>query len=274
MLNQIEELCLAHFLCEFDPKSKKRKTRDVIRQVARECYADEKVDEFLDSRLQDFQEKLVKEFNSRYDDGRPLRFQISDNAGLGAVVEGNSSVKRPKEIVFQDALHKLTAKEFERLAAVILKLLHCNQVFFTPDSHDQGVDAFGYRDVVSAMPYGSTHRLTWIAQAKHFVATRVTTANVRELVGSKELLVAKVFSTVDERYKELRLKHYAPTAIALITTEEIPATVRRLADGAGVFVFAASDLFHILSPALKKKATVTAIRTLLKKHGKSIPTLK
>jgi hypothetical protein len=74
----------------------------------------------------------------------------------------------------------------------------------------------------------------------------VTTGDVRELVGWKELLVAKVFSTVDERYKELRLRSYAPTAVALITTEEIPATVRRLAQRAGVFVFASSDLFYLL----------------------------
>jgi hypothetical protein len=38
---------------------------------------------------------------------------------------------------------------------------------------------------------------------------------------------------------------YAPTAVALITTEEIPSTVLRLANGAGVFVFAALDLFYL-----------------------------
>jgi hypothetical protein len=91
-------------------------------------------------------------------------------------------------------------------------------------------------------------------------------------VGSKELLVAKVFSTVDERYKELRLRLYAPTAVALITTEEIPTTVRRLADGAGVFVFAASDLFYLLGPTLKKH-TLAALRAMIRKESKAIPTL-
>ena len=125
--------------------------------------------------------------------------------------------------------------------ATILRLLGCDEVFFTPSSHDQGVDGFGTRKLVPPTQYGTTHGLTWIAQAKHYQSIRVTSSDVRELVGSKELLVAKIFSTVDERYKELRLKPNAPTAMALITTEEIYSTVRRLADGAGIFVFASSD---------------------------------
>jgi hypothetical protein len=59
---------------------------------------------------------------------------------------------------------------------------------------------------------------------------------------------------------------------ALITTEEIPSTVRRLADGAGVYVFAASDLFYLLRPFLKKH-TVAGLRALIKKQAKTIQVL-
>ena len=135
------------------------------------------------------------------------------------------------------------------------------------------MDAFGYQSLIQPTPYGVTHGLTWIAQAKHYMSTQVTTGDVRELVGSKELLVAKVFSTVDERYKELRLRSYAPTAVVLVTTEEIPTTVRRLADGAGVFVFASSDLFYLLGPSLKKKFTIAAVRAFISKEAKTIRTL-
>ena len=273
MLDQIANLCLSHFLCQFDPKSKKRKTRDVIQEIALQAYSREKVDEFLESSLSQFQKILVEEFNARYSNHLPLRFQISDTAGLGILVEGYRPQKQAKEINFQDALHDISAAEFEKLAAIILKVIGCKEVFFTPASHDQGVDAFGYQDIVSPTPYGTIHHLTWIAQAKHYLASHVTTGDVRELVGSKELLLAKAFSSVDERYKELRLKRYAPTAIALITTEEIPSTVRRLAEAAGVFVFAAHDLFHVLSPLLTRNSSA-AISALVKKEGKSIPTLK
>jgi hypothetical protein len=272
MLDQIAKLCLSHFLCEFDPKSKKRLTKDVVRGIALPVFSEEKVNEFIDYRLTKFQQELVEEFNDRYADRRPLRFQIADTAGVGVMVSGYRSKKLAKEIRFQNALHKTTAEEFETLAAIVLKILGCTKVFSTPSSHDQGVDAFGYRSLVDPTPYGVTHGLTWIAQAKRYHSAKVTTGDVRQLVGSKELLVAKMFSTVDERYKELRLRPYAPTAVALITTEEIPTTVRRLADGAGVFVFASSDLFYLLGPSLKKH-TLTAVRTLISKEGKTIPTL-
>jgi hypothetical protein len=272
MLDQIAKLCLSHFLCEFDPKSAKKKTREVVRKVALTCYAEEKVNEFIDYSMADFQATLVEEFNTRYADKRPLRFQIADAGGVGDIVEGYSPAKLAKEIRFQNALQATRPDEFEKLAAIILKVLGCKDVFFTPSSHDQGVDAFGYQDLVAPTPYGTTHGLTWIAQAKHYFSSHVTTGDVRDLVGSKELLVAKVFSTVDLRYKELRLRPYAPTAVALITTEEIPSTVRRLADGAGLFVFASSDLFYLLSPRLKRN-TVASIRALIKREGKTIPTL-
>ena len=273
MLDQIAQLCLSHFLCRFDPKSKKRLTKEVIREVAMEIYSADKVNEFVDYHLAKFQTTLVEEFNQRLADKRPLRFQIADDAGVGRIVAGYPQRKLAKEIRFQNSLHRMAPADFEKLAAIILRVLGCKDVFSTPSSHDQGVDAFGYQILVRPTPYGVTHDLTWIAQAKHYKATQVTTGDVRELVGSKELLVAKVFSTVDERYKELRLRSYAPTAVALITTEEIPATVRRLAQGAGVFVFASSDLFYLLGPALKKKYTVAALRALIRKETKTIRTL-
>jgi len=272
MLEQIHQLCLRYFLCKFDPKSKKRKIEKVIREIALPNYSADKVEEFIEDRLSLFQNNLIDEFNTRHFNKSPLRFQIADSQGVGAWVEGYQGSKSSREIAFQDALHTIEPEEFEKLAAVVLRLLGCKEVFFTPQSHDQGVDAFGYQDLIIPTPYGIAHNVTWIAQAKHYLSTRVSTGDVRELVGSKELLIAKVFSTVDKRYRELTLRPYAPIAIALITTEEIPSTVRRLAEGAGIFVFAVSDLFHILSPK-KKKVTAAAVRTLIKKHSKSISTL-
>jgi hypothetical protein len=272
MLDQIARVCLSHFLCEFDPKSKKRLTRDVVSRIALPFFSADMVDEFIDERLPEFQQVLVEEFNERYRDKRPLRFQIADPAGVGVMVAGYQRKSLSKEIRFQNSLNRATAAEFEKLAAVMLRKLGCTAVFATPSSHDQGIDAFGYLGLVQPTPYGVTHGLTWIAQAKHYRATDVTTGHIRELVGSKELLLAKVFSTVDQRYKELRLRPYAPTAVALITTEEIPSTVRRLADSAGVFVFAASDLFYLLGPSLKDHS-LAALRALIKTEAKGIPTL-
>lgn len=272
MLDQIHQLCLRYFLCKFDPRSKKRKIENVIREIALPTYSPEKVEEFIEDRLALFQNNLVDEFNVRHSNKSPLRFQIADTLGVGSWVEGYKGPKSSRELAFQDALHAIKPEEFEKLAAVILRVLGCREVFFTPQSHDQGVDAFGYQDLITPTPYGIAHSVTWIAQAKHYESTSVSSGDVRELVGSKELLIARVFSTVDERYRQLTLRPYSPIAIALITTEEVPSTVRRLAEGAGIFVFAASDLFQILGRR-KGSNTAAAIRRLIKKHAKSISTL-
>ncbi len=71
MPDQIAKLCLSHFLCEFDPKSRKRFTRDVIREIVLPLFSEEKVNEFIDNRLVKFQQALVQEFNERYKDQRP-----------------------------------------------------------------------------------------------------------------------------------------------------------------------------------------------------------
>jgi hypothetical protein len=270
MLDQIAQLCHAYFLCQFDPKSRKRLTQDVVREVAQKVFSQDLVNEFIDYHLAQFQATLVEEFNQRLEDKRPLRFQIADDGGVGKIVAGYQRKKLSREIRFQNSLHRTSETEFEMLAAIVLRVLGCQDVFSTPLSHDQGVDAFGYQNLVHPTPYGVTHGLTWVAQAKHYRATKLTTRDVRELVGSKEFLVAKVFSTVDERYKELILRSHAPIAVALITTEEIPTTVRRLADRAGVFIFASSDLFYLLGPSLKKKYTVAAVRALIRKEASTI----
>jgi Restriction endonuclease len=274
MLDLVAEQCLSHFLCRFDPASRKRLTEDVVREAAQPLYSQEVVEQFIDNYLVQFQTMLVEEYNQRLADNRPLRFQIADGGAIGKIVEGSRTKKLSKEIRFQNALRRVSPTDFEILAAIVLRVLGCEKVFSTPASHDQGLDAFGYQSLVRPTPYGVTHELMWIAQAKHHQkGERVTTRDVRELVGSRELLLARVFSTVGDRYKELRLLSQAPTAVALVTTEEIPATVRRLTDRAGVFVFASSDLFHLLRPSLKKKYTVAAIRSLIRNHSATIRTL-
>jgi hypothetical protein len=272
MLDLMRRQCVAYFLCGFDPNCGNRRTRDVVREFLLQTFSEERVAEFLDVQLSLLQAELVEEVNSRYTSGLPLRFQIADSAGVGSKVCGNSDTSSKANIAFQEILHSLSPGEFENLAAVILRILGCSEVFATPHSHDQGVDAFGYQHVIANVPYGVTHHLTWIAQAKHYLSQAVSTNEIRELVGTKELLLAKAFSTIDKKYSELRLLNYAPTAIVLITTEEIPVTVRRLANNSGAFVLAASDLRHILKPVIPR-ASLASLKKYIVDQMKDIPSL-
>jgi hypothetical protein len=273
MYDQIFSLVLGYFLCEYSPMARRQKTEDIVREYALNHYSSTRVEEFLDSHLEKIHLALVNEFNDRFTNNKPLRFEIVDKFGEGKVVKGIGLRSSRHIIAFQDALNRISHTEFEKLAAILLQRLGCHNVFFTPESHDQGVDAFGYQSVVSTFSYCVSHHLIWIAQAKHYSSTRVTTGDVRELVGSKELLVAKAFSTVDERYKELKLRAYAPTALVLVTSEEVPITVRRLAERSGLFVFSAYDLFELFRDDLSNRFTVAALSKLISTEAKKIPTL-
>jgi hypothetical protein len=48
-----------------------------------------------------------------------------------------------KKFAFRTPFINIPPAEFEKLAAVILRVLGYEQVFSTPSSHDRGVDAFG-----------------------------------------------------------------------------------------------------------------------------------
>lgn len=270
--NLMAQECLSHFLCAFDPNSSRRKSEAVFRQILRKNYKEEVIDDFLDARLGALQTALIDEFNERSKSGHPIRYLIVDSGAVGIYVQGNSARSQIKQTRFQDALHGLNPAEFEKLSAVILRKLGCYQVFFTPTSHDQGLDAFGYQNIVSGTPYGVIHHLVWLAQAKHYESTNVSTNDIRALIGAHGLLLAKAFSTVDKRYIDLVLRHFAPIAVALITTEEVPSTVRRLAENAGVFVYAASDLLHLLNFGPSVPST-SKLRKLLQVETKSITTL-
>lgn len=271
MPSQIFSLALSYFLCEYNPMSRTRRTEDIVRDCALVHFSSARVDEFIEADLSKLQNALVEEFNHRFSSSQPLRYEIADKLGEGALIKGRRFAPSQDLIKFQDRLNKISHHDFEKLSAIVLKLIGCETVFFTPESHDQGIDAFGYQKIVDPISYGVTHDLVWISQAKHYNSTRVTTADIREIVGSKCLLVAHAFATVDLRYSELKLRGYAPTALALITSEEIPSTVRRLAENGGLFVFAASDLFELLSPILtKKRKTLTQ---LIRSEEKAIETL-
>jgi len=272
-LQRIGEEALAYFLCEYSPRSPKQKLENVVQSHLAKWYSNEVIATFLEKRLNQFRRNLVEEYNSRIAANLSVRFDIVDPLGEGHFVKGRKTSPTDKRLIFQDALQEINPEKFEDLAAVVLKKLSCEAVFRTPRSHDQGVDAFGYRGVAPSLSRAVSHKLVWIAQAKHYVTHGVSTNAVRELVGTNELLVSKIFSTVDQRYKELELLPYAPAALLLLTTHEMPSTVHRLAERAGIYVFEASDLYDLLSTCLAGKVNADALQRLIDSEIASIPSI-
>lgn len=272
-LIRIQDELVSYFLCEYSPVAPKKKLTEIVREYAARKYSNEYVETFVSEKLDSLRSVLVDEFNARSSADRALRFEVVDPAAEGHILRGYKKEKSDARLAFQDALNELSPNHFESLAAVVLKHLDCDSTFTTPQSHDQGVDAFGYRAIFPSLSRAVSHQLVWIAQAKHYKKFPISTNVVRELVGTGEMLLSRIFSTVDERYKELELKPYGPTALLLVTTHEFPSTVRRLAERAGAFVLEASDLYDLIGLRIKSPVNVAALESFITSEMAGIPRL-
>lgn len=249
-LSDIADETVAHFLTDFPCDQALCKTEDYIRKFLVRHYAPDRADETISRHYRKIVEVLIDEYDHRSGTHGLLRFKFADNEGER--VQGIGKLWEREHRIVQDALNELTDQEFEALSARLLAILGCDRVWKTPASHDQGLDSFGYSYVFrSSIPreIRSQCRVVFLAQAKHYNKHKIGSRDLREFVGSKELAVHKIFSTVDEKYTDLSIKPFGPTVLVFITTQEIPRTVKLMGKHAGILVFSAQDLSIMLSKA-------------------------
>jgi Restriction endonuclease len=257
---------VAYFLTEYPIDSPAARLEDVVTGLLRKTFNAEATDALMASHLGTIREALVKQFNARYGSRNSLRYRLIDDEGNQ--IAGIGGDGKSRKLAFQDALNALSHSQFEGVAALILTVAGCDVVYRTPESHDQGLDAFGYqaflrktRNVWAAAP----PQLIFLAQAKHYKECRVGTKEIREFVGSYDLAVHKIYSTVDERYQQLDIPPFAPVALLFLTTEEIADTVKRLATRSGIVVLTSDDLFEIVLSAVRPKPK-SVTRAWLRRH--------
>lgn len=238
---------LAYLLTNYPVDSPPALLEDVIRGFLRRKLNDVAADEAVIKFLPAIRDYLVTEYNERYKGDGTLRFHILDDSG--DKIQGIGNQGQTERLMFQDCLNELEHSEFEGLAAVILQVAGCNEVWKTPESHDQGIDAFGYSPLLKRTRgkwLGAPPQVTFLAQAKHYSECRVGSKDVREFVGSYNLALHQIYSDIDKRYKQLAMLPFAPVSLIFITSEEIPGTVKRLSLRSGVNIFTSDDLFDLL----------------------------
>jgi hypothetical protein len=246
---------VAYFMTEYASDAPPSLLETTVRDFYQQVYRPEIAAEYCSKYLEQIRSILVQEFNERFEKSYTLRFSLIDPDGKQ--IAGIGNLKNRERIAFQDGLNQLSASEFEGLAALVLEIAGCTYVRRTPASHDQGVDAFGHSTFLQKPTggwCGGQPKTTFMAQAKHYSECKVGSKDIREFVGSYDLALHKVFSTIDTRYKDLDLLPFAPTALLFITSQEIPNTVKRVASRAGIVVLGSDDLFDILLPHLPKRA--------------------
>jgi hypothetical protein len=269
---------IAHFFTAYPKNSAPVLLENAVRFLLRQKHTAEEADRLLKSFLPLIRKTLLTEFNERFRRVHTLRFRILDEEGYQ--IAGIGRLADAERLAFQDALNALSHGEFEGIAAIVLQLGGCDPVYRTPESHDQGLDAFGYRDFLKKRRNawtGACPRIVFLAQAKHYAECRVGTKDIREFVGAYKLAFHEIYSTVDQRYEDLEIPPLSPVALVFTTTEEIPNTVKRLATRAGIVVLTSDDLSDILIIPLKRKPhkiTKTWLLNQLRPKVEKIPVAK
>ena len=184
--------------------------------------------------------------------GRPVRYDF--NSSSNYMVEGASFIeprdspdviaakkRRAQRESYQQALGKLSPQDFEQLCKRVLDELGVEKARVTPYSKDEGIDFYGVlrleKHIFPHDSYPSVQkqlRVWMVGQAKHCLHSKVSTPNIRELVGSVELAKGHAFSSRSDKYPDLTVKPCAPVFCLFFTTGAISLDGWKLLAASGV----------------------------------------
>lgn len=243
------EQLLHFFLTELSDTTPPAFVEDLAKEFLLRDYNPEWVADFWENLGADVIDDLINEYNARIQSDFPICFTFLDDSGRKLRGWSNPRISYNTS-TFQKALLSLTDTEFERVSAYILHLVGCATFCATPQSHDQGLDAFGCYHLFDLPKMSSASNIfdSWILiQAKHYNSEMVCTSHVREFVGSVQLARYHTFAVKGEKYPQLDLKPCTPIAHVLVTSGEVKRTTHLLAEKAGILLLSSSDLCVIFT---------------------------
>lgn len=248
MFEEIFDDIIAFFLTEFPTSSANTVVEAIAKEHLVSRYSTEVIDEFWEGFGQRVIDTLVEEFNRRSASGEALRYEPVDD--IGEKVRGRAA--GPEHLTsFQDALLKISDKDFEALSARVLSWIGCSASWSTPSSHDEGLDAFGVLKIRLRLDLPEVDDdqlpLWMLVQAKHYLKEKVRPANLRELAGSTLLARFRTYASVKPKYTQLVLRPLGAAGAIMITSGEVTADARGLARRSGIVMLTTSDVFAIYS---------------------------
>ena len=164
-------------------------------------------------------------------------------------IEGNEDertmahkLRRQNIYLVWNEMKGLSYSDFEIFSEKVIREIGAQHTKTTSYSSDEGIDFFGklkLREYLFTEDLSPTiqHQLeVWlIGQAKHYKAIKVSTPDIRELVGSVELARGRAFSVLGVgKYSELTIRVCDPIFILFFTTGDISSDGWNLLENSGV----------------------------------------
>ncbi len=245
---RIREEFISFLLSEYPSNSSPDYLENVLKDYFKEKYTKDYLEVFWQNQRDQILDDVVKETNNRVNNNLSLRYFILDD--IGEKIIGIDHKKRDLKINFQNCLNNIRANQFEKLTAIILKIAGCNQFWITPQSHDQGLDSFGYSEIFSDIEsvewLGGFPLITYLVQAKHYKKEKVGSFEIREFVGSTVLAKNKIYAVLDKKYNDLDIKIFSPIVYLYITSGEVKYTAKLLAKRSGIILLTSDTIFSVL----------------------------
>lgn len=166
----------------------------------------------------------------------------------------SSKSSRANTLSYKSAIEKLTPSMIEILGRKVLSLWGCHNPSVTKHSNDQGIDFHGKIPLgellkESMLPISAEEKMSaWIVgQAKHYTSTDVGTSDLRELVGSVQLLRGKAFSTGSHELGHIGVRICDPVICFLLTTGRLTKGSAKLLESSGVIALSGTQIAMVLA---------------------------
>ncbi|MFZ1974831.1 MAG: restriction endonuclease [Candidatus Acidiferrales bacterium] len=152
-----------------------------------------------------------------------------------------AKAKRAHFASYLGALRELTPRQFEALCTGVLNQLGVKEPVLTPYSADEGLDFYGRLDLERRLlpdvvfPGLQTQLGVWmIGQAKHYSVGKVSTPDIRNLVGAVTLAKGHAFGSSVVKYKDLTIRVCDPVFYLFFTTSSLSSDAWTLLERSGV----------------------------------------
>lgn len=195
---------------------------------------------------------LQRELSQLHQTGRFATFAF--NSSSPQLIQGSAFVepsdpaevkeakqRRAQHSSYLAALRTLSPRQFEMLCAGVLRLFGVQHPTLTPYSADEGLDFYGRLQLDShimpaaVFPGIHTQLSVWmIGQAKHYLLGKVSTPDVRDLVGAVTLAKGRAFASGTDKYADLLVRVCDPVFFLFFTTSSLTSDAWSLLSSSGV----------------------------------------